>query len=217
MAQVGLGAGQALLARVAPSERRSAWQLAIYNVANIAVLGGTLKRLAGQGLVEYTPYRPVVLTCLGERYAVQMVRRHRLLQAFLVTSLGYRWEEVHEEAERLEHAVSGTMVERISAQRGHPEVDPHGDPIPTAAGEVHRPAAAVSLAEAPGGEYVVVRVSDSDPGVLVRLRERGVCPGARLSTWTGGTVVRVHRGRGSVRLSAEDAAAVWVLPSGPTG
>lgn len=176
----------------------------------------TLRRLAAQGLVEYTPYRPVVLTALGERYAVQMVRRHRLLEAFLVTALGYRWEEVHEEAERLEHAVSDTMVERISAQLGHPEVDPHGDPIPTAAGEVRRPAGAVALAEASGGEYVVVRVSDSDPGLLVRLRQRGVCPGAQLSTDPAGTVVEVHRGRGSVRLSMQDAAAVWVVPNGPT-
>lgn len=177
----------------------------------------TLKRLAAQGLVEYTPYRPVVLTSLGERYVVQMVRRHRLLEAFLVTALGYRWDEVHEEAERLEHAVSDTMVERMSAQLGHPEVDPHGDPIPTAAGEVHRPAGAVALAEAPEGEYVVVRVSDSDPGLLVRLRERGVCPGARLSTGPAGTVVQVHRGRGSVGLSMQDAAGVWVVPNGPTG
>lgn len=133
------------------------------------------------------------------------------------TGLARRMGTTAPEAERLEYAVSGTMIERISAQLDHPEVDPHGDPIPTAAGEVHRPAGAVALAEVAEGECVVARVSDSDPGLLVRLRERGVCPGARLSADPAGTVVRVHRGRGSVSLSTEDAAAVWVVPCGPTG
>lgn len=175
----------------------------------------TLKRLAAQGLVEYTPYRPVVLTALGERYAVEMVRRHRLLEAFLVSSLGYGWEEVHEEAERLEHAVSNTMIERISAQLGHPEVDPHGDPIPSATGEVHRPAGVAPLAEVREGEYVVVRVSDSDPGVLVRLRGRGIAPGAHLRAGAGGVVAAVHPGGHQAALAAEDVRAIWVAPTGP--
>jgi DtxR family transcriptional regulator, Mn-dependent transcriptional regulator len=176
----------------------------------------TLKRLAAQGLVEYTPYRPVALTPLGERYAVEMVRRHRLLETFLVRSLGYRWEEVHEEAERLEHAVSDTMIERISAQLGHPEVDPHGDPIPSATGEVHRPAGAARLVEVEQGEYVVVRVSDSDPGVLVRLRERGIAPGAHLSAGPGGVVGPVRSGGHQAALAAEEVRALWVVPTGPT-
>jgi DtxR family Mn-dependent transcriptional regulator len=176
----------------------------------------TLKRLAAQGLVEYTPYRPVVLTPLGERYAVAMVRRHRLLEAFLVRSLGYRWEEVHEEAERLEHAVSDSLIERISEQLGHPEVDPHGDPIPSATGQVHRPAGVAPLAEVAEGEYVVVRVSDSDPGVLVRLRERGIAPGARLHAGAGGVVCPAHPGRHQAALAAEEVGAIWVVPAGPT-
>lgn len=174
----------------------------------------TLKRLAAQGLVEYTPYRPVALTSLGERYAVAMVRRHRLLEAFLVQCLGYRWEEVHEEAERLEHAVSDTMIERISEQLGHPEVDPHGDPIPSATGEVHRPAGATPLAEVEQGEYVVVRVSDSDPGVLVRLRERGIAPGAHLRAGAGGVITPVDLGRHRAGLAADDVGAIWVAPTG---
>ncbi|AXH95943.1 metal-dependent transcriptional regulator [Ornithinimicrobium avium] len=176
----------------------------------------TLRRLASQGLVEYTPYRPVALTTLGERYAVAMVRRHRLLETFLVTSLGYRWEEVHDEAERLEHAVSDTMIERISALLGHPEADPHGDPIPSATGKVHRPPGAAPLADVSQGEYVVVRVSDSDPGVLVRLSRRGVAPGAHLRAAAGG-VVRPGRGGGHpTGLTAEEVGAIWVVPAGPT-
>ncbi|WP_131104447.1 metal-dependent transcriptional regulator [Ornithinimicrobium sufpigmenti] len=175
----------------------------------------TLKRLAAQGLVDYTPYRPVVLTSVGERYAVEMVRRHRLLEAFLVRCLGYRWEEVHEEAEQLEHAVSDTMIERISEQLGHPEVDPHGDPIPSATGEVHRPAGAAPLAEVEQGEYVVVRVSDSDPGVLVRMRERGIVPGAHLRAGTGGVVRAAQPGRRRAALAAEEVRAIWVVPTGP--
>lgn len=176
----------------------------------------TLKRLAAQGLVEYTPYRPVVLTASGQRYALEMVRRHRLLEAYLVRCLGYRWEEVHEEAERLEHAVSDTLIERISAQLGHPEVDPHGDPIPSATGQVHRPAGAGPLAEAEQGEYVVVRVSDHDPGVLVGLRDRGIAPGAHLSAGAGGVFGPVHPGGHQAALAGEEVRAIWVVPAGRT-
>ena len=94
----------------------------------------TLRRLAGQGLVTYEPYRPVRLTAAGERLAIGMVRRHRLIEAFLVQVLGYGWDEVHEEAERLEHAVSDQLLGRIDALLGHPSRDPHGHQIPTAAG-----------------------------------------------------------------------------------
>lgn len=85
-----------------------------------------MKRLAAQGLINYQPYRPVSLTPLGERLAVEMVRRHRLLETFLAEHLGYGWDEVHDEAERLEHAVSATFVERIDRALGRPTTDPHG-------------------------------------------------------------------------------------------
>ncbi|MDN5770546.1 MAG: metal-dependent transcriptional regulator, partial [Microlunatus sp.] len=99
----------------------------------------TVKRLAGQNLVDYQPYKPVVLTPRGTVLALAMVRRHRLVETFLVTVLGYEWEEVHDEAERLEHAVSDTLIARIDQRLGHPTSDPHGDPIPAADGTVRRP------------------------------------------------------------------------------
>src|SRR5689334_24405154 len=88
-----------------------------------------VKRLSEHGLLEHVPYRGVQLTGQGRRAALRMIRRHRLIEAYLVEFLGYSWDLVHDEAERLEHAVSDTMVERMASALGHPEVDPHGDPI----------------------------------------------------------------------------------------
>jgi DtxR family Mn-dependent transcriptional regulator len=175
----------------------------------------TLRRLAAHGLVEYQPYRPVVLTPLGRGYAIAMVRRHRLLETFLVTTMGYRWEEVHDEAERLEHAASDTLIERIDDQLGHPAVDPHGDPIPDAAGTLRPPAGATRLADAPRGEYTVVRVSDADAELLVRLGNHGVVPGATISVQDPAGHQREIQLSDrhlelAVRLADEDMQAVWV-------
>lgn len=158
-----------------------------------------VRRLAAQGLVSYEPYRPVRLTEQGERLAVAMVRRHRLLETFLVRSLGYDWGEVHDEAEALEHAASEKLIECIDTLLGRPDADPHGDPIPAADGTVRRPRA-VRL-KAIGGQCRVVRVSDADPEILVRCGELGIVPGADVA---------------ASGVPAELAAAVWVEPlSGP--
>ncbi len=141
-----------------------------------ANVSDTVKRLAAQGLVTYESYRPVRLTEQGERLAVAMVRRHRLIEAFLVGVLDYRWDEVHDEAEALEHAASETLIERIDALLGHPVADPHGDPIPAADGTLRRPRA-VRLGEVTGRRRVI-RVSDADPGVLARCRALGIVPDA---------------------------------------
>lgn len=133
----------------------------------------TLRRLAGQGLIAYRPYRPVRLTPEGERLALAMVRRHRLIEAFLAETLGYGWDEVHEEAERLEHAVSDDFIERVDSLLGRPRADPHGDPIPPG-----RRLDADLLSESGPGRKLVVRVSDADPAVLHRLEAAGVRPGA---------------------------------------
>src|ERR671915_1785263 len=98
---------------------------------------GMVKRLSEQGLLEHVPYRGVQLTEEGRRAALRMVRRHRLIEAYLVEFLGYSWDTVHDEAERLEHAVTDTLVERMAAGLGHPTADPHGDPIPSADGSIH--------------------------------------------------------------------------------
>ena len=95
----------------------------------LSSVSDAMRKLAAEGLVNHAPYTPVTLTALGERHAVDMVRRHRLIETFLVETLGYEWDEVHAEAENLEHAVSDLMIQRMDAFLGHPSRDPHGDPI----------------------------------------------------------------------------------------
>ncbi|WP_051681704.1 metal-dependent transcriptional regulator [Cellulomonas sp. HZM] len=133
----------------------------------------TVRRLSDAGLVVHEPYGAVGLTELGRRYALAMVRRHRLIETFLVEELGYGWDEVHDEAEVLEHAVSETFVERISARLGHPVRDPHGDPIPGPAGEYDPPHATVLWDAAPGS-WSVARISDADPDLLRWVDEVGL-------------------------------------------
>lgn len=150
--------------------------------ANVSV---TLRRLETQGLVAYQPYRPAELTELGRRLAVAMVRRHRLLETFLARIVGYAWDEVHDEAERLEHAVSDDFLARVDHLLGHPRFDPHGDPIPDAAGGFSVPRT-VELAAAGPGAYEVARVSDDDAAVLAELSRMGLVPGARIEVGGAG-------------------------------
>ena len=177
----------------------------------------TVKRLAAQGLVEYQPYKPVTLTPQGHAYAVAMVRRHRLLETFLATTLGYPWEDVHDEAEHLEHAVSEAMIERIDAHLGHPVADPHGDSIPTAAGEVRRPTGATRLTDAAPGDYEVARISDADSERLARFREADLAPGQALQITGrnshGITVALLHPQQHHIELAFVEAGAIWVTPS----
>src|SRR5258708_22618997 len=98
-----------------------------------------LKRLAEADLIEHEPYKGVMLTTSGRRAALKVVRRHRILESYLMSKLGYDWDTVHDEAERLEHAVSDELIERMAMALGHPRYDPHGAPIPTTAGEIERP------------------------------------------------------------------------------
>jgi DtxR family Mn-dependent transcriptional regulator len=175
----------------------------------------TVKRLAAQGLVDHQPYRPVTLTPTGRDYAVAMVRRHRLLETFLVAALGYRWEEVHEEAERLEHAVSDTLIQRIDAVLGHPGHDPHGDPIPTAAGHIRRVPDARRLDTASGGSYEIIRISDADPERLARLHDHRLTPGTIIHVThrdPDATTVRPGTEHGPIPVPTPDAEAVWVRP-----
>lgn len=133
-----------------------------------------VKRLSDKKLISYVPYQGVNLTESGRRLAMKMMRRHRLWEMFLVEFLGYRWDEVHEEAERLEHVTSDDLEVRLDKALGHPKVDPHGDPIPTASGELVE-LHSQSLDEANAGViYVVVRVSDESPEVLQFLQKKGL-------------------------------------------
>lgn len=145
-----------------------------------ASVSGMVQRLADQGLVAYERYRGVRLTAAGRRAALRTIRRHRVIEAYLVQALGYGWDGVHEEAERLEHAASDALIDRMAAAIGEPVTDPHGAPIPTREGTIdetpHR-----TLADARVGQRQrVVRVGDEDPGMLRYLDSLGLRPGAEV-------------------------------------
>jgi DtxR family Mn-dependent transcriptional regulator len=150
----------------------------------LGVVPGTattmVKTLAESGLVIYEPYMGVRLTPAGERLASRVLRRHRLIELFLVKILGMSWAEVHEEAERLEHAVSDRVVDRIDEMLGRPAVDPHGDPIPTPEGTIAS-ADHITLLEAPlGTRLVVERVLDQDADFLRFVERRHLVPGTEV-------------------------------------
>jgi DtxR family transcriptional regulator, Mn-dependent transcriptional regulator len=137
-----------------------------------------LGKLATLGLVKHDRYRGAGLTETGQAVALEMVRHHRLLEMYLSEALGYHWDEVHDEAERLEHVISERMEERIYDALGRPELDPHGDPIPSLEGDVEQPVHR-SLLEVGAGEKVTVRrVSDRDPDKLRALEDLGIKLGA---------------------------------------
>ena len=175
-----------------------------------------VKRLDELGLAEHTPYRGVRLTEAGRRVALRMLRRHRLLELFLVETLDLPWDRVHEEAERLEHSLSDELEEAIAARLGNPTHDPHGDPIPSAELVLEEPET-VSLAELEDGtEARFVRVSDADPAVLRHLGERGVKPGRSLrlverEPFGGALVVRI--GRRTESLPLEIARSMRMEPA----
>jgi DtxR family transcriptional regulator, Mn-dependent transcriptional regulator len=138
-----------------------------------------LKRLDELGLITHIPYRGVRLTPDGRRVALEVVRHHRLLESYLADALGMPWDRVHAEAEVLEHVLSDDLEELIAAKLGHPTVDPHGDPIPTADLELEERATERLENMQPGDEGLFVRVSDSDPEMLRYLADRGISPGER--------------------------------------
>ena len=170
-------------------------------------------RLTSQGLVVHDRYRGQQLTREGRKVALELVRHHRLLEMFLVQVLGYSWDEVHDEAERLEHVISERMEQRIFELLGRPELDPHGHAIPTLAGKV-KPLSNRPLSECHAGEKVLIQgVSDDDPGRLRELERRGLLPGTRLQVveearFEGPIGARIKGRRVSVPLGL--ARAVFV-------
>lgn len=137
-------------------------------------------RLQEMGLVEYERYRGASLTRRGREEALRLIRRHRLIETFLLEHLGYSWREVHEEAERLEHAVSDGFTERLAEFLGHPEQDPHGDPIPAEDGSL-APDDSFPLGEATAGQRVRISKVGDDPSTLEYLGDHGLVPGRLLS------------------------------------
>ncbi len=177
-------------------------------------VSGMLRRLAAQGLVDHRPYGGVTLTDSGRAAALQVVRRHRLVEMFLVAQLGYSWDEVHEEAELLEHTMTDRLVERIDAALGSPRFDPHGDPIPGPDGEI-RPVDAHRLSALHAGdEGHLARVDDQDPAVLRHLTEVGITLGESIRLverlpFDGPFVVRTEDGR-THQFGPALANALWI-------
>jgi DtxR family transcriptional regulator, Mn-dependent transcriptional regulator len=157
-------------------------------------------RLREMGFVEYERYRGVSLTERGREEALRLVRRHRLIETFLLQHLRYSWDEVHEEAERLEHAVSDGFTERLAEYLGHPDQDPHGDPIPAADGTI-QPDYSFPVSEAAPGQRIRISKVGDDPSTLDYLGERGLVPGRLLC------VREVRELDGVVTVEDEDGGA----------
>ncbi|MDH3403325.1 MAG: metal-dependent transcriptional regulator [Acidobacteriota bacterium] len=173
-----------------------------------------VKTLAQSNLVDYEPYSGVQLTDAGRRLALHVLRRHRLVELFLVQVLGMSWSEVHREAEELEHAVSDRLIERLDEILGFPSVDPHGDPIPDAEGVLAQPQLA-SLGVCARGERVKVRrVSDQGESFLGRLDELGLVLGSTVTLIArdeaADTVVLENAAGQRVQLGLRAAGKIWV-------
>lgn len=161
-----------------------------------ASVSGMFKRLSESGLLEHVPYKGVQLTESGKRAALRMVRRHRILETYLTSKLGYDWDSVHQEAERLEHAVSDGLIERMAMALGNPRHDPHGAPIPTPSGDIEEEEL-VPLSDVPEGELAELRrVSDKNPELLRYLGTLGLKPGVTIEVG----VRQPFRGPLTVRL-----------------
>src|SRR4051812_13466131 len=180
-----------------------------------ASVSGMVRRLAEQGLLAYERYHGVKLTDSGRRAALRTLRRHRVIEAYLAKALGYPWDRVHEEAERLEHAVSDELVDRMAVTIGEPEVDPHGAPIPTRDGSVdereYRSLAELSV----GASGSVVRVADEDPEMLRYLAELAIVPGKRVTVKSRAPYdgpITLSVGRHELSIGPALAAQVLVDP-----
>jgi len=185
--------------------------------AALSVAPGTattmVKTLADAGLVEYEPYAGVALTAAGERLAALVLRRHRLIELFLVRVMGYSWDEVHEEAEQLEHVVTDRLIGRIDEMLGRPETDPHGDPIPNSDGLVKRQDAQTLLTCPMHTLVTVTRVIDQDKTFLRFIEGHQLKPGESIEVEhrdTASDSVRV-RGKGDQRITMGTRAASKLL------
>ena len=177
---------------------------------------GMLKTLSEGDLASYTPYEGVRLSGQGERLALRVLRRHRLLELFLVQTLEMPWDAVHEEAEHMEHAVSEHLIDRIDAYLGHPKVDPHGDPIPRADGTLEAPRGRPLGELDAGRSFRVARVIDQDPAFLRYLTDCGLDLGASGDVAenrreSGAMVVRVGGRPVALGLEAADKVLVAII------
>ncbi|MCL2532856.1 MAG: metal-dependent transcriptional regulator [Nocardiaceae bacterium] len=177
-----------------------------------------IRKLSDQGLVDHARYGSIALTDAGRSAAVSMVRRHRLIETFLVNELGYGWDEVHDEAEVLEHAVSDRMIDRMDAKLGFPERDPHGDPIPAADGSVPTPPARQLSDFQDGDAGRVARISDADPAMLRYFDSVGIALDTEITVverrdYAGTVSIRLGSdpSSGTVDLGNPAAQAIWLV------
>lgn len=192
--------------RITPSQLAAELGLAPSSVTEM------VQKLAAQGLVTHRPYGPISLTPAGEHRAAAIIRRHRLIETWLVSEFGYAWDEVHDEAEVLEHALSDRLLEGIDERLGRPRFDPHGDAIPDAAGQVHREPFVLLSAARPGHTGRVLRVSDRDPDLLRAVESAGVGVGATV-TVTDAASLRLLKTGGlvaEVALPSGAADGIWL-------
>jgi len=181
---------------------------------------GMLKRLADQGLVEHVPYHGTRLSAAGETTAVRMVRRHRIIESFLVEVLGYTWDRVHAEAEQLEHAASDQLIDRMAHVLGEPAADPHGAPIPTGHGDFREDPLPTLDGLAQGQIANVRRVRDEDAGALRFLAELNLVPGVlveilEVQPFNGPLTLRID---GAIRVIGRELAhfvQVEIIPPTP--
>ncbi|GAA3199898.1 metal-dependent transcriptional regulator [Microbacterium terregens] len=187
--------------RITPSQLAAEPGLAPSSVTEM------VQKLAAQGLVTHRPYGPISLSPEGTRRAASIIRRHRLVETWLVRDFGYTWDEVHDEAEVLEHALSDRLLEGIDERLGRPRFDPHGDAIPDAAGTVHREPFVLLADAVPGHSGRVLRVSDRDPHLLRAVEAAGVAVGAEVAV-TDAATLRIDGA--DVALPDAAAGAIWL-------
>jgi DtxR family transcriptional regulator, Mn-dependent transcriptional regulator len=178
-----------------------------------ASVTGMVKKLAELKLVRHTPYQGVELTKSGEKIALEMVRHHRLLELFLTEALGYSWDEVHAEADALEHVISEEFEDRIAARLGNPTIDPHGDPIPAKDGTIAVVKERALLAMQPGESAQITHINDANAEMLRYAASLGLTPATRLTLIEAepfGGSLRVKIGKAEKAIGRELAAQVFV-------
>ncbi|NDJ52614.1 MAG: metal-dependent transcriptional regulator [Chloroflexi bacterium] len=178
-----------------------------------ASVTGVIKKLSEIKLLDYRPYKGVTLTPAGEKVALEVIRHHRLIELYLVEALGYSWDEVHDEAEHLEHVVSDRFEDRIAEMLGHPELDPHGEPIPTKDGVIAETSTQALSSLSAGDRAVISRVEDEDGDLLRYLAQLNLRPGASVEVLSvepyGGSIhVRVDGKSETVGQEAADGVFV---------
>lgn len=183
-----------------------------------ASVTGMIRRLAGQGYLTHVPYRGVQLTDVGRRAALRTIRRHRILESYLTHVLGFPWDRVHAEAERLEHAASDDLIERMAAALGHPTSDPHGAPIPTVEGTVDQRHHRRLVDLAVGERAKMVQVSDKNPQLLRYLAEIALQPGVEVTLlarapFDGPLTLRVGASESLVGPALAEQVLVEQLPA----